>query len=176
MALYIPHSIFHLARLLYVRPETSGPYYVYQLAKGKHNYTFKFATLIYRLQTYMQSRDKQHYLFRITDFTRHTHQGYSSIWTVVYPFVQCSWEKQNNPRHTQTYKSWWRHGLRHWSAAVRLPGLRGFESRRGWGGHWCLSLASVMCWQRGSCDRPIPRPEESYRVCVYVTECDQVQQ
>ena len=28
MALYIPHSIFHLARLLYVRPETFGPKYV----------------------------------------------------------------------------------------------------------------------------------------------------
>ena len=28
MALYILHSIFHLARLLYVRPETFGPYYV----------------------------------------------------------------------------------------------------------------------------------------------------
>ena len=28
MALYIPHSIFHLARLLYVRPETFVPYYV----------------------------------------------------------------------------------------------------------------------------------------------------
>ena len=28
MALYIPHSIFHLAWLLYVRPETLGPYYV----------------------------------------------------------------------------------------------------------------------------------------------------
>ena len=28
MALYIPHSIFHLARLLYVRPETFGPYYI----------------------------------------------------------------------------------------------------------------------------------------------------
>ena len=28
MALYIPHSIFHLARLLYVRPETFGLYYV----------------------------------------------------------------------------------------------------------------------------------------------------
>ena len=28
MALYIPHSIFHLARLLYVRPETFRPYYV----------------------------------------------------------------------------------------------------------------------------------------------------
>ena len=29
MALYIPHSIFHLARLFYVRPETFVPYYVY---------------------------------------------------------------------------------------------------------------------------------------------------
>ena len=28
MALYIPQSIFHLARLLYVRPETFGPHYV----------------------------------------------------------------------------------------------------------------------------------------------------
>ena len=28
MALYIPHSIFHLARLLYVRPETFGPYHI----------------------------------------------------------------------------------------------------------------------------------------------------
>ena len=29
MALYIPHSIFYLARLLYVRPETFGPYYIF---------------------------------------------------------------------------------------------------------------------------------------------------
>ena len=28
MALYIPHSIFHLALFLYVRPETFGPYYI----------------------------------------------------------------------------------------------------------------------------------------------------
>ena len=28
MALYIPHSIFHLEQILYVRPETFGPYYV----------------------------------------------------------------------------------------------------------------------------------------------------
>ena len=28
MALYIPHSIFYLSRLLYDRPETFGPYYV----------------------------------------------------------------------------------------------------------------------------------------------------
>ena len=29
--IYIPHRIFHLARLLYVRPETFGPYYVHYL-------------------------------------------------------------------------------------------------------------------------------------------------
>ena len=29
MALYIPHSFFHLVRLLYVRPETFGSYYVF---------------------------------------------------------------------------------------------------------------------------------------------------
>ena len=29
MALYIPHSIFNLARLLYVKPETFRPYCVY---------------------------------------------------------------------------------------------------------------------------------------------------
>ena len=30
MVIYIPHSILHLAGLLYVRPETFGPYYVRQ--------------------------------------------------------------------------------------------------------------------------------------------------
>jgi len=34
MALYIPRSIFHLARLLYVRPENYGPYHV-RLYVGK---------------------------------------------------------------------------------------------------------------------------------------------
>ena len=34
MALYIPHSIFRLARLLYVRPETFGPYYVLVILKS----------------------------------------------------------------------------------------------------------------------------------------------
>ena len=38
MALYIPHSIFHLARLLYVRPETFGPCYVSQTMNSvQHN-------------------------------------------------------------------------------------------------------------------------------------------
>ena len=31
MALYILHSIFHLARLSYVRPETFGPHYVLKI-------------------------------------------------------------------------------------------------------------------------------------------------
>ena len=35
MALYIPHSILHLARLLYVRPETSGPYYLAVYTKAQ---------------------------------------------------------------------------------------------------------------------------------------------
>ena len=34
MALYIPHSIFCLARLLYVRPETFGPYYICFIIKS----------------------------------------------------------------------------------------------------------------------------------------------
>ena len=34
MALYIPHSIFHLARLLYVRPETFGPYVTFSFKKA----------------------------------------------------------------------------------------------------------------------------------------------
>ena len=34
MALYIRHSIFHLARLLYVRPENFGPYYVFNFSLG----------------------------------------------------------------------------------------------------------------------------------------------
>ena len=42
MALYIPHSIFHLARLLYVRPETFGPYYV--LNEIILSYDFVFST------------------------------------------------------------------------------------------------------------------------------------
>ena len=40
MALYIPHSIFHLARLLYVRPETFGPYYVLLNYLLKHEVGF----------------------------------------------------------------------------------------------------------------------------------------
>ena len=34
MALYIPQSILHLARSLYVRPETYGPNYVYVAVKN----------------------------------------------------------------------------------------------------------------------------------------------
>ena len=34
MTLYIPHNIFHLARLLYVRPETFGPYYAHVYSTG----------------------------------------------------------------------------------------------------------------------------------------------
>ena len=41
MALYIPHSIFHLARLLYVRPETFGPYHVCSVSMEHENVTLQ---------------------------------------------------------------------------------------------------------------------------------------
>ena len=57
--------------------------------------------------------------------------------------------------------------------AVRGVGLRpfvcsdcGFESR--WG-HGCLSPVSVVFSGRCLCEEPIPRPEESYRVCVFLS-------
>jgi len=34
----------------------------------------------------------------------------------------------------------------------------------------------VLCVVRSFCEGPIPRPEESYRVCLYVIECEQGQQ
>jgi hypothetical protein len=46
MALYIPHSIFHLARLLYVRPETFETYYVFINFWMRHTkFSFKFITI-----------------------------------------------------------------------------------------------------------------------------------
>ena len=55
MALYIPHSIFHLARLLYVRPETFGPYYVSRcFMKGiicRHKYVIGFTEVDFNCET-----------------------------------------------------------------------------------------------------------------------------
>ena len=46
MALYITHSIFHLARLLYVRPETFEPYYLPYLyvQPSSWRWIFRFET------------------------------------------------------------------------------------------------------------------------------------
>ena len=49
MALYIPHSIFNLARLLYVRPETFGLYYVFI-------YLFIYLLLVVCLQTLLTAQ------------------------------------------------------------------------------------------------------------------------
>jgi hypothetical protein len=53
---------------------------------------------------------------------------------------------------------WWPHGLRRGSAVARLLGLR----FRILPGAWISDLYVLCCL----CDRPIPRPEESYRVCM----------
>ena len=42
MALYIPHCIFLLARLLYVKPETFGPYYVVHSPLSHTSLTFEY--------------------------------------------------------------------------------------------------------------------------------------
>ena len=50
MALYIPHSIFHLVRLLYVRQETFGTYYVrnhYQRVYIKYMFSLKLCKNMY---------------------------------------------------------------------------------------------------------------------------------
>ena len=56
--------------------------------------------------------------------------------------------------------------LRRRSAASRLLGLRVRTPPRAWMPVCCTDL----------CDGPIPCAEEFYRVCVCVTQCDQVQQ
>ena len=65
MALYIPHSIFHLGRLLYVRTETFGPYYVpptetilgIELLKNSLNIITNLVLLLMRASTRSSSRD-----------------------------------------------------------------------------------------------------------------------
>ena len=47
MALYIPHSIFHLARLLYVRPETLDPTTYIQYWPAKMDYIRYYNTVPY---------------------------------------------------------------------------------------------------------------------------------
>jgi len=46
MALYIPRSIFHLARLLYVRPETFGPTFVYACIITGVLFTYLYVKLV----------------------------------------------------------------------------------------------------------------------------------
>ena len=55
MALYIPHSIFHLAQLLYVRQETFGPYYVCVYVYVY--YVRKYACVCVCMYVCMQSHD-----------------------------------------------------------------------------------------------------------------------
>ena len=51
MALYIPHSIFHLARLLYVRPETFGPHYTAHSIQNSSLYTPNVRPIMNYLRT-----------------------------------------------------------------------------------------------------------------------------
>jgi hypothetical protein len=76
-------------------------------------------------------------------------------------------------------RSQWPRGLRRGSPAARLLGLLVLIPPAAW-----MSISSECCVLsgRGVCDGPIPRPEESYRVCVracvcgFFIECDQAQE
>jgi len=57
-------------------------------------------------------------------------------------------------------------------AAAHLLGLRDRIALKA----WCLSLTNIeRCADRSLCDRSIPHPGESYRMCVCVIECGQLQ-
>ena len=58
MALYIPHSILHLARLLYVRPETFGPYYVDVSQIEPDTYKFLHLIASSRLEIIFEGRPR----------------------------------------------------------------------------------------------------------------------
>ena len=60
-----------------------------------------------------------------------------------------------------------------WVCCGSLAGIAGSSPAGVW-----MSVCCECCvlLGRGLCDGPIPRPKESYRVCVCVIECDQVQQ
>jgi hypothetical protein len=84
MALYIPHSIFHLAWLLYVRPETFEPYYVY-ISSNYGNISKKFNTwfhfshiLLMPLTTHItvkySSNKEIHQLILLTYYSHHNYQ------------------------------------------------------------------------------------------------------
>ena len=64
MALYIPHSVFHLARLSYVRPETFGSYNV-------HTYigTYAYIYLTYHTAEIMAFRHETSHLSQKKDVT-----------------------------------------------------------------------------------------------------------
>ena len=74
----------------------------------------------------------------------------------------------------QKGQSRWPRGLRRGAAAARLLGLRVRIPPRAWTSvsYECCVLC---CQVKSLCDRPMPRPEESYWVCVCVCPCDQMQ-
>ena len=66
---------------------------------------------------------------------------------------------------------WPRRGLRRGSAAACLLGLRVRMPLMAW---MSVCFEYFVLSVTGPRDGPIPRPEESYRMCVLATECDQM--
>ena len=103
MALYIPHSVFHLVRLLYVRPETFGPYYVNRAKESHKNMTLCLFFYLYSpellrivlwykiprrsaLSIAIETTDRHvyHLLYRIWHKLQHSPAWYVLLWKVDY--------------------------------------------------------------------------------------------
>ena len=81
-ALYIPHRIFHLARLLYVRPETFGPYYVV-LQLG---YTQFPLTVLCRATSYDSMKQTSHFKRYFLNILSSVHkQLHTETWALYVP-------------------------------------------------------------------------------------------
>jgi hypothetical protein len=84
MALYIPHNIFHLARFLYVRPETFGSYYVHlQFMLADVQGLISFTTLFYigNIITPLHANDERLRMKTIV------HIKYCNVKEMIYNFL-----------------------------------------------------------------------------------------
>ena len=89
-----------------------------------------------------------------------TFRGFSIVteWTAGFAPVDSQINLADNCLRSH---SRWLRDLRRWSAATRLQGLRVRIPPRTWRSVCC---ECCVLSGRGLCDRPITRPEESYRV------------
>jgi hypothetical protein len=134
---------------------------IFEVLKLKMSYRVDCTTLFQQTQGgggVSQRSDQRLTRFWFNGQTSITHEAYKTVrGKVCYNSHGC-------------FALVWPRGPTSESAAVRLLGLRVRIPPV----HFCLSECCVLCC-RGLCDEPIPRSRQSYRACVFVLECYQMQ-